>query len=111
MYTCTYTYNVLLYIYIYIYIHTYLSEDMEFEDRLGAPAIPRDGDQQESGKSVTPNPHHKILVFPDPTLGKYRKILAHPSKYLSNIFVWATQPLANILVAEILVCELGVLII
>ena len=36
------------------------------------------------------------------------KILAPPSNYLSNIFVWATQPLAKILDSEFLLCELGV---
>ena len=44
-----------------------------------------------------PNPHHKILVFPDPALGNPWKVLAHPSKYLSNICFWATQPLAKVL--------------
>ena len=37
------------------------------------------------------------FVLSDPTLERYWKILAHPSKYLSNIFVWATQPLAKVL--------------
>ena len=36
------------------------------------------------------------------------KILAPPSNYLSKEGFWATQPLEQILVAEFLLCELGV---
>ena len=36
------------------------------------------------------------------------KILAPPSNYLSKNDFWATQPLEQILVAEFLLCELGV---
>ena len=36
------------------------------------------------------------------------KILAPPSNYPSNNGFWATQPLEQILVAEFLLCELGV---
>ena len=47
-------------------------------------------------------------VFWDPTLGKYWKVLAHPFKHLSNIFVWATKPLAIILWRGFLLCGPGV---
>ena len=46
------------------------------------------------------------LFGPNPS-----KILAPPSSYLSNKGFWATQPLEQILVAEFLLCELGVLLI
>ena len=35
------------------------------------------------------------------------KILALTSNYLSQFFFWATQPLANILDSEFLLCQLG----
>ena len=50
----------------------------------------------------TPNSHSKIQVFSDPTLGKYYAITYQQKGF------WATQPLEQILVAELLVCELGV---
>ena len=56
--------------------------------------------------SYTPSSQSKIRVFSDPTLGK---ILAPQSNYLSKKGFWATQPLESILVAEFLLCELGVL--
>ena len=56
----------------------------------------------------TPNPHQKIPVFSDPTLGKSWKVLAHPSKYLSNIFCWTTQPLAKVLWRGFLLCRPGI---
>ena len=56
---------------------------------------------------TTPNPHHKIMVFPDPTLGNPWKVLAHPSKYLSNIFVLGNPTLGENLVTWILVMRTG----
>ena len=53
---------------------------------------------------IKPNSHSKILVFSDPTLGKY-----YATTYEQKGF-WATQPLAKILVREILLCEPGVIL-
>ena len=57
----------------------------------------------EASHYDTPNSRSKILVFSDPTLGKY-----YATTYEKNGF-WATQPLSKILVREILLCEPGVL--
>ena len=57
--------------------------------------------KQSLAKAATPNSRSKILVFSDPTLGKY-----YATTYETKSF-WATQPLAKILVREILLCEPG----
>ena len=101
IHTYIHTYLFMYYVYIYIYIEIY-------RERERIPCIRPPGAfrnacsrqlQAPEGRiqKHTPNPHHEILVFPDPTLGNPWKILAHPSKYLSNICFWATQPLAKIL--------------
>ena len=53
----------------------------------------------------TPSSQSKIRVFSDPTLGPY---LSAAVKLPIRKGFWATQPLKQILVAEFLLCELGV---
>ena len=57
----------------------------EFPGKFESSNLSRRNLSRETGR--TPNPHYKIPFFSDPTLGQSWKVLVHPSKYLSNIFV------------------------
>ena len=88
-----------IYIYTYTYIHVH-----PLILGIGSGRRPEFQDSRLVHSAYTQFAIQDSRLFgPNPW-----KILAPPSNYLSTKGFWATQPLEQILVAEILLCELGV---